>query len=62
MILSLTTSASKHIIKELNNNKVDWEPVKAFTTIKVDGHNPKVLMAIRLTKERHGLQSVVTKS
>jgi len=49
--------ARKSFVRDLENNKIEYDFIKGFNTIKVE-NTPKVKMAIQLVKERFGQQSI----
>lgn len=57
--VSLATKAVASFKRELNNNKIQYDQVKPTVFELID--TPKSRMAIQLTKERFGVQSVLVK-
>ena len=62
----MTSKASLQLKKELQSNGVNPNEYnfsgKHNTTISVNGANPKIKMAIRMVKEKIGLQSIILKT
>ena len=60
MIVTVTHRAKSVLTKELNMNKISYQFGKSLWEIIVES-SPKVDMAIRMTKERCGLQCLNVK-
>lgn len=50
--------AISHFIREAKANKISYQITNSPGTILINSTNPKTKMAIKMTQERHGLQSV----
>ena len=60
-IIVCTNRARIELTKELNTSKIPFTFGKSMEQIVTDTENPKVKMAIRMTKERLGMQCLTIK-
>ena len=53
----IIAKAKASFLKDLDNNGISYEYIKGFHTLKI-ADCPKLQMAIKMVKERFGMQSI----